>query len=600
MWEIVGLSEKKDTYTLTVDNGQTIKVGKAKNGRRAIAIGNGKPVMCSQITTKTLPDYPTKDLTAFKDNGYRTGDTATVVGWLKDCPKEVLDKNNEFEVMTTSLFNPLNEINAYGKMDSLGRFTVKMPLENTQEVVFSDWQRTVLEPGETYFYLHDYKTGQQLMMGSNARVQNELMAHDIESKEFVRLDKDGMTAEEAIDHKNRWAVAYEHNNAHLDSVLTKYPTLSRCYEDYQRMDCLMDMSKNVMQAVFNTSSWKLPAEVVAYVDTQVWPNLPKPFTLSSDFGDFIRYYQYNAEQGSAKVQQQEPSSDTLRRLAKAGLMSLSQDEDDLLTRWDEAGVAYRSASPSDYAELDKKYDNDKKAVLALYAREDTKAAIATLDPLTAKTELADSLYADPQLRDVAKASLMCQYINQERTPLTDNQQALTATIQIPGVKQTVLSLNDKYLALQRRDISKMQSLKANDDVAGMSDGEQILRKITEPYRGRLVLLDVWGTWCAPCKAALANSKEEYERLKDYNLVYLYLANRSEDEAWKNVIKEYDLLGDDIVHYNLPAEQQSAVERFLNVHSFPSYRLIDRDGTVLDVNADPRNLERLAGVLEKLK
>ena len=65
--------------------------------------------------------------------------------------------------------------------------------------------------------------------------------------------------------------------------------------------------------------------------------------------------------------------------------------------------------------------------------------------------------------------------------------------------------------------------------------------------------------------------------------------RSSDEAWKNV-----------VHYNLPADQQSAVEHFLQVHSWPTYKLIDRDGKVLDVNADPRNLEALAKLLENFK
>ena len=99
---------------------------------------------------------------------------------------------------------------------------------------------------------------------------------------------------------------------------------------------------------------------------------------------------------------------------------------------------------------------------------------------------------------------------------------------------------------------------------------------------------------------MSHSKEEFERLKDYNLVYLYLANRSSDESWKNVIKEYDLTGEDIVHYNLPADQQSAIEHFVNVQAFPTYKLIDRDGTVLDVNADPRDLEGLARLLEKLK
>ena len=51
---------------------------------------------------------------------------------------------------------------------------------------------------------------------------------------------------------------------------------------------------------------------------------------------------------------------------------------------------------------------------------------------------------------------------------------------------------------------------------------------------------------------------------------------------------------------MTANQQSAVERFLNVLGFPTYKLIDRDGTVLDVNADPRNLESLERLLEKLK
>ena len=128
----------------------------------------------------------------------------------------------------------------------------------------------------------------------------------------------------------------------------------------------------------------------------------------------------------------------------------------------------------------------------------------------------------------------------------------------------------------------------------------IVTKLTEPYRGRLVLLDIWGTWCGPCKAALSHSQEEYERLKDYNLVYLYLANRSPEDGWKNVIKEYNVTGENVVHYNLPADQQSAVEHFLQVHSWPTYKLIDRDGKVLDVNADPRNLESLAKLLDLMK
>lgn len=70
---------------------------------------------------------------------------------------------------------------------------------------------------------------------------------------------------------------------------------------------------------------------------------------------------------------------------------------------------------------------------------------------------------------------------------------------------------------------------------------------------------------------------------------------------QNAIKEYDLVGDNIVHYNLPASQQSAIEHFLGVTAFPTYMLIDREGNVLDANADPRyHLESLARLLDRIK
>ena len=126
-------------------------------------------------------------------------------------------------------------------------------------------------------------------------------------------------------------------------------------------------------------------------------------------------------------------------------------------------------------------------------------------------------------------------------------------------------------------------LRPSSDVADMSDGEKILRKIIEPYKGKLILMDIWGTWCGPCKEALSHSQEEYERLKDFGLVYLYLANNSSDESWKNVIKEYNLAGPNCVHYNLPKEQQSAIERYLNVQGFPTYKIIDKQGNIHDLD-----------------
>ena len=60
------------------------------------------------------------------------------------------------------------------------------------------------------------------------------------------------------------------------------------------------------------------------------------------------------------------------------------------------------------------------------------------------------------------------------------------------------------------------------------------------------------------------------------------------------------MGDNVVHYNLPAEQQKAVENYIGVTGYPTYRLIDRDGMLLDVNASPQPLDALANLLERMK
>jgi hypothetical protein len=50
-------------------------------------------------------------------------------------------------------------------------------------------------------------------------------------------------------------------------------------------------------------------------------------------------------------------------------------------------------------------------------------------------------------------------------------------------------------------------------------------------------------------------------------------------------------------WHRPTEQQTAIEYFLGVNIFPTYKLIDRDGNILDVNADPRDLNALENLLK---
>ena len=80
---------------------------------------------------------------------------------------------------------------------------------------------------------------------------------------------------------------------------------------------------------------------------------------------------------------------------------------------------------------------------------------------------------------------------------------------------------------------------------------------------------------------------------------VYFANNSPKDSWENIIKEYNVTGPNVAHFNLPQEQQAAIERYLKVNSYPTYKLVDPQGNVLDMKVDARNLKALEEVVKML-
>lgn len=578
VWDIVRRTEKKDAYTLTLDDGTIVKIGKMKKGLRTIAIGNGEPVACSPITGAAMPDYPTKDQrTGFVDNGYDPTDSVTIIGWLKDMPPQAWRNGREFAVAFEDIISERQE-NAYTVMDSLGRFSFKMSLLNSTEV-FIDWGRstvqTFLEPGKTYFFLNDFKTGQRLWMGDDVRVQNELLAHKrlrADAKVPQRSDIDLMAYLAQADSARRVQMNYH------QTLQQSHPTLSQRYLDYVAGYYCMDQAMNMLEAQFVSEGFKAPQEYKEYMNREFWQKPPKPYTIYRDYGEFM----HNYLNFTSITRVQENFITSFKRFAKEGLVTLTPEEQRAL---------------DDYSEERKRMETETKATMdALLKRCSSLVGLYAVQQIM---DVADSLGCEQSMRDIIVAHQIYQLIDGNREPVDSTVMTFAQQqIKMPAALNIVEELNNKYLALQQRDIS--QSLKSADNVANMSDGEKILRKLIDPYKGRFVLLDIWGTWCGPCREALSHSAEEYERLKDIDIVFLYLANKSDDETWKNVIKEYKVTGPNVVHYNLPDDQQSAVEHFLGVSVWPHYRLIDCSGNILDVNADPRDLEGLARMLERMK
>ena len=588
-WEYGNLKRMNDKFEMTLVNPEMtlkVSVGKQKDGKRQMTIGGEKKQVYSLITSETLPDYPTKDWSTFKDNGYREGDTVTFVGWLKDLPQEVLDKKRLFEIDLYSIYTK-EGVEFKGDIDDEGRFIVKVPVENSQEI-YADWRRshlhTVLEPGETYFYLFDYKNKKRLFMGHNARLQNELLAHNF-IRAYEQSDEHSMTDEQIKVYNDQWINMYQRNVTMLDSLLNENPTLSRKYADYQRMSNVSTMAQELLQSRLFAISKKLPQTTLDFIEDNLWSNIVKPYTVSREIGWFLYYYLLMAQEKNPQMQQNRTfDANTLLQMSERGLFKASAEDLTTIKKWQNMMEQYKKASPDEAKKIEEQNKELIEELNILMQRPEVEDIVNDyFDMIDLKAKLIDSVYQDPVLRDIAKGQLLCSRFVERRLPLNQTCMDVLSEIQLPAIRNAVMTRNDNLLAIQQAEVEDIASLHPSSDVEGLTDGEAILRKILEPYKGRIVYLDIWGTWCGPCKEKLSESDYVKQQLKEFDIVYLYLANRSPEESWKNVIKQYKLTGDNCVHYNLPTAQQRAVEEFLHVDAFPTYKLIDKQGNIHDLH-----------------
>ena len=552
----------------------------------------------SELASKYLPDYPKKDTcSTFKDTHYQT-DTVTLVGWLKNMSQEMKDKGNEYpvwvfdDIFTGDYSNP--NIST-GKIDSLGRFMVKIPMINSAEVTLDIARNTIytrsvistiFEPGETYFLLNDFNSGQRLFMGKNCRLQNELQNckrwgfHDIPEKK--------MDEEAAIKFFENMRKHEKENTDNLQQIIAEHPTLSDRYINYIKGNINAGEGFSMNQGKHHVKDRRIPMPVLNTLGQQIWQRRIRPYTLYNNFKPFLSDYinQYVSRVDKSNYRQKFYAS-ILRKYRDAGKVTITDKE---------------LAIIDNYAKTHKGFDEYNEIVI----RKDISQILfedeVPMYYYYCMQSIMDSIGCDQDLRDILITQrLYFENIQKYDTLTNCMMQFVEENVKMPAAKAFLKAQQEKLLTLKQSTLSYAASIKSAEDLVNMTDGEKMLRKILEPYKGKLVLLDVWGTWCSPCKQNLSHSQEEYERLKDYDIVYLYLANNSSDEAWKNVIKQYNVMGENVVHYNLPQDQQQAIENFIGLSGYPTYKLFDREGNLLDLKINAFNLlNDLEELLKKLK
>ena len=117
-------------------------------------------------------------------------------------------------------------------------------------------------------------------------------------------------------------------------------------------------------------------------------------------------------------------------------------------------------------------------------------------------------------------------------------------------------------------------------------------------KGKYVYIDVWATWCGPCKREIPFLQKIEEKYKSKNIHFVSLSidEKGAHEAWKAMVKDKEMSG---IQLFAPKDWKSKFVRDYGIEGIPTFILIDPKGNIVSASAPRPSSKELPALLDSL-
>lgn len=228
------------------------------------------------------------------------------------------------------------------------------------------------------------------------------------------------------------------------------------------------------------------------------------------------------------------------------------------------------------------------------------AARGVVDPATRlnREYHAYATYFEGQVREYLLASFLADEMEQKFfrptlvTLFDEFKREYPRSPYSPSLKPMVDEIV-RYHKVAAKDFASNQSILPGYEKVNTLDELLALSK------GKTVYVDIWATWCGPCKAEFEYNKglKEFLKSKNAGMLYISMDRASDDKQWREMIKFYQLSGQHVRTND--ALQKDLMEKLWDGkgYTIPRY-LILKDGKMVNKDAlRPSDAEKLYQQIE---
>jgi thiol-disulfide isomerase/thioredoxin len=110
-----------------------------------------------------------------------------------------------------------------------------------------------------------------------------------------------------------------------------------------------------------------------------------------------------------------------------------------------------------------------------------------------------------------------------------------------------------------------------------------LEEIILENKGKVIYVDFWASWCAPCRMEMPTSLKLQNEYTDKEVVFIYISIDHDFLEWRQASKKEHIDG---LKYNLLASQikKSEISKKIDLKSIPKYLLFDKEGNLVNTDA----------------